>query len=647
MDNRRAIAPALRAALLFSILSTLWITLSDHVLVLQVGEDPTALVRWSMAKGIAYTLVVALAIYALVRRDFRVIQAGHAKVEAGHAHLRMLLNSMPQAVIVADCQGRIRFVNDGAVSLYGHTEEALLQMDAAQLTTAESPGSLSQCLQAAQRGQPFNARTVDVRKSGDTFDADIHSVPIRWHEEPCILVSITEVSRQRRLERELRESAHQYTQLTQNSRDLIIRCTKDAYVLAANIATLDMLGCSSSAALCRPLSELELDSTSIKQLEAAIQQTFATSLSASCSTTLTSRRGQRQVDWQIVPEFGQQDHVRGVLLVGRDLTEQIAMQAKLGSSEARLNALLDRVHGGMWSYYPAESRLVLDKHLHGVLEWQGKRALTGDTPITPPYHPADVEAVTGALTAVISGESDTLDSIHRLRRERSADWVWVHSWGHCTQRDARGQAIEIIGIAFDITRQRTVEMGNAFIVRLLNRLVEGGNRKALIKDMLSLVKSFTTVDAVAIRVKQDDDYPYYVNDGLSDEMVEKENLLCPQASGGSSVESGGDSPTCLCGRVILGKVNPRLPYYTPGGSFLASIGEGFDPDPAEQPGLVLRGTCMDEGYQTIALVPLRNLNGTIGLLQLLDRRPDAISKATVTLMELASSAIGLAIEASE
>jgi PAS domain S-box-containing protein len=463
MENRTVIGPALRAALLFCILSMLWITLSDQGLVLMAGDDPMALARWSTVKGIAYTLVVALAIFALVRRDFRVIHGAYQEVEAGQTHLRLLLNSMPQAVIVADREGRLRFVNDGAVALYGHTEEALLKMTAAQLTTAKSPGKLSQFLQAAQRGQPFDALTIDVRKSGETFDANIHAVPIRWHEQPCMLVSITEVSRQRRLERELRESAHQYTQLTQNSRDLIIRCTKDAYVLAANIATLDMLGCSSSAVLCRPLSELELDSTSIRQLEAAIQQTFATSSSVACSTTLTARRGQRQVDWQVVPEFGQQDHVRGVLLVGRDLTERIDMQAKLGTSEASLQAILDRIRGGRWTYYPTEKRLVLDEHLRRFLEWQGGRTLTGDSPITEQHHPADVAAITAALNAVISGESDTLDSIHRLRREHSADWVWVHAWGHCSKRDARGQAVEIVGITFDITRQRTAEMGNALI----------------------------------------------------------------------------------------------------------------------------------------------------------------------------------------
>jgi PAS domain S-box-containing protein len=232
----------------------------------------------------------------------------------------MLLNSMPQAVIVMDRKGRLRFVNEGAVAMYGYTQKALLKMTADQLTSAESRSKLMQFLKAAHLGQPFDARTIDIRKNGDTFDADVHAIPIRWEETPCMLVSILESSRQRRLERELRESAHQYAQLTQNSRDLILRCTRDAYVLAANVATLHVLGCTSGEALCRPLNELNFGADTIIALMAAIKETLETSTSSTCSTRVDSEGGKRQVDWQVVPEFGQLDHVRGVLLVGRDLT---------------------------------------------------------------------------------------------------------------------------------------------------------------------------------------------------------------------------------------------------------------------------------------------------------------------------------------
>jgi hypothetical protein len=95
---------------------------------------------------------------------------------------------------------------------------------------------------------------------------------------------------------------------------------------------------------------------------------------------------------------------------------------------------------------------------------------------------------------------------------------------------------------------------------------------------------------------------------------------------------------CICGRVATGAVDPSLPFYTEGGSFhwgrMDSLGEAFTP---EQVG-PLRGRCIEEGYNSLAVFPLRAGDGVVGSLHLADSRPDWFAEAA----EVVDSACRLA-----
>jgi len=78
---------------------------------------------------------------------------------------------------------------------------------------------------------------------------------------------------------------------------------------------------------------------------------------------------------------------------------------------------------------------------------------------------------------------------------------------------------------------------------------------------------------------------------------------------------------CICGRVASGTTDPALPFFTEGGSFhwgqLTSLESTFA---ADELGL-LRGRCIREGYESLAVFPLIMDGDTIGSLQLADPQP--------------------------
>ena len=98
--------------------------------------------------------------------------------------------------------------------------------------------------------------------------------------------------------------------------------------------------------------------------------------------------------------------------------------------------------------------------------------------------------------------------------------------------------------------------------------------------------------------------PALVHRGLSRRFLQDEALI--------------GAEECMCGRVCQGLVDTSLPFFTRGGSFLwgrvQSIGEEFSPEALGH----VRGRCIQEGYDSLAIFPLLGAAGPVGSLHLAD-----------------------------
>ena len=128
--------------------------------------------------------------------------------------------------------------------------------------------------------------------------------------------------------------------------------------------------------------------------------------------------------------------------------------------------------------------------------------------------------------------------------------------------------------------------------------------------------------------------------------MDKENFLCPRDENGSIIRDSLGLPKldCMCGNIIRGRTNPNLPQFTKGGSFWTNSTSQFltrtaaSIDEKEK----TRNRCHSEGYESVALIPVRDLQ-TYGLLQLNDRRKNLYTLEFIELMEWVASAIGTLI----
>ena len=212
--------------------------------------------------------------------------------------------------------------------------------------------------------------------------------------------------------------------------------------------------------------------------------------------------------------------------------------------------------------------------------------------------------------------------------------------------DQEGNIIGAIESIRDITERKLAETYGEMGREVLQILNEPGSIEGSLQRVLAVVKTRTGLDAVGIRLQDGDDFPYVAQEGFSKDFLMSENSLIERnAKGGVCRDQEGNVLLgCTCGLVIAEKTDPTKEFFTPGGSFWTNDSRPLlDIPSSEDPRLHPRNHCIHQGYSSFALVPIRNQNRSVGLLQLNDRRKNCFTVNTVQLLEGLASHIGEAL----
>lgn len=184
-----------------------------------------------------------------------------------------------------------------------------------------------------------------------------------------------------------------------------------------------------------------------------------------------------------------------------------------------------------------------------------------------------------------------------------------------------------------------------FAEKILSLLNSNKPKDFLFADIVTTVQKETGIESIGLRLQDGFDYPYYVTRGFSPDFVEMENYLCVLDKDGKPLKGPQGLPKleCLCGSIIRGRVDSTLPHFTRGGSFWTNsttdfIAEASIIDLQE----TTRNRCNREGYESVALIPVKDVE-TYGLLQLNDSRKNLYTLKFIELMEWVAASIGILI----
>ncbi len=122
----------------------------------------------------------------------------------------------------------------------------------------------------------------------------------------------------------------------------------------------------------------------------------------------------------------------------------------------RLNLALEGGDLGLWDLDLATGTRTVNTRAQEMVGFGPDEPAEAIYELANRVHPDDREAWQAARLAHEAGRTESLVGDYRVRH-RDGHWVWLHSRGRVTQRDANGRALRMTGTSMDVTDRQMAE----------------------------------------------------------------------------------------------------------------------------------------------------------------------------------------------
>ena len=347
----------------------------------------------------------------------------------------------------------------------------------------------------------------------------------------------------------------------------------------------------------------------------------------------------------VTPTVLRDKHGRAVAVLAtvKDMSELRRAEDAVRQSEARYRSLVDGMLEGL-----AYCRVIYYAHQRAV-DWvylavnPAFERLTG-------LHDAAGKMVSELLPTARKDTPELFEAYGRVantgtREEFEIDFAPLGRTYHISAFSPA--ADHFVAVFEDVSGRKQAEWEAERTVEFLALLNESSSVQGLIEATTAFVREHSGCDAVGVRLRDGDDYPYFETRGFPPEFVLAERSLCRRDGDGRVLtdERGDALLECMCGNVIRGRVDRSKPFFTAGGSFCSNATSRLLATTTDEDRLAhTRNRCNGEGYESVLLIPLRTGDEPLGLLQLNARRENAFPAEVVALWErlAADLAVGLA-----
>ena len=333
-------------------------------------------------------------------------------------------------------------------------------------------------------------------------------------------------------------------------------------------------------------------------------------------------------DWTLVPVLGADGKLDVLVFSLRDITMRMRMERELQANEERYRSLVTATAQIVWTTNPQ------GQIIHELPTWQG---FTGQTRAQyqgagwiNAVHPDDRERATKVWASAVAARS-VYESEYRLCRH---DGQYRHVIARGVPVAEQDGAIrEWVGTCTDITERKENERRRDFTNALLALFAQKASSKEYLDAVVETIGKWTGCQALGIRVVDShDNIPYEAWTGFEPRFIEVEQCLSLQHD------------NCCCIRAVSQAFEEQdLAIVTAGGSFRCDDTAAYLRQLTPERQARFRGNCVNFGFASLAVVPIRYRDKTIGAVHMADRRPGQFPPGTIEFIEAMAPLLGEAI----
>jgi PAS domain S-box-containing protein len=434
--------------------------------------------------------------------------------------------------------------------------------------------------------------------------------------------------------------------------DAVIATDPECRIAFLNPVAADLTGWRIEEALDRPVRDVFriIDEETREPAEDILERVLreGSIVALANHTALIARDGREiPIEDSAAPIRDAAGKVSGVVIVFHDVTEKRRALDALRENEDRLRLAIDSTELGTWDFNPAT----------GTVNWSDRCNTAFGLPpgsyvdyptflnrLHPDDRPRIHEDVQQALDPAGSGHYDA--EYRALWADGTERWIVAKGRAYFGAAEGLRRAVRFTGTVLDVTDRKRTEIEREMTVELLRLTNRSTGMSDLISGVVTFFQQRSGCEAVGIRLKEGDDYPYHEARGFPEAFIQLENQLCARDTEGNILRDSAGNPymECMCGNVIRGRVDASKPFFTAGGSFWANsttslLASTSDADRQAR----TRNRCNGEGYESVALIPLHLGTERLGLIQLNDRRKGMFSAETIEIWERLAGYLAVAL----
>jgi len=416
----------------------------------------TALVSEALASLAALAALVGLAI--VLARHLRARDEAQALIAAQGERLRVTLESIGDAVITTDLDGRVSNLNRVAESLTGwRVEEAQQQplekvfriVNESTRTPVENPA-----LRALRDGVIVGLanHTLLIGRDGSQTPIDDSAAPIRDPQgrvHGCILV-FRDISERKAAEREIGEAQARLQRVVTDMAIPTMVFADDGEVVLVNAAWTGITGFAADELRTLPAWTRNAYGERAEAMNDVIARLF--DLEASVDNgerEITTASGEKRIWHFVTAPIGRDAKGRRMLVTNAiDVTERRRLEQALAEKEASTRLAMEAANYGGWEWDRGSGRITGTEKMRELLGFDGDEPISFER-FQQQLHPDDralrERAIAEAwLTGVLRAE-------YRVVR-RDGELRWISSRGRVL-RGADGSE-RMLGVVGDITEQK-------------------------------------------------------------------------------------------------------------------------------------------------------------------------------------------------
>jgi diguanylate cyclase (GGDEF)-like protein/PAS domain S-box-containing protein len=142
--------------------------------------------------------------------------------------------------------------------------------------------------------------------------------------------------------------------------------------------------------------------------------------------------------------------------VASDVTMRKRTERQMARAKERLDLALSGSSLAIWDWDLKNNKVYFNESWSALLGGEPRESMFSGDEVAAWNHAEDREVFSVAMGNAIKGVSDVIDCEYRVPNA-ARDWIWVHSRGQVTQRDADGRALRMTGTSTNVTKRKMAE----------------------------------------------------------------------------------------------------------------------------------------------------------------------------------------------